>query len=152
MDSLQSLFTHIIHLYYGKAFRKLKELEVHPKQVPMLFLLGRKEGLSQREICEEMKIKASTVAVSIKRMEKSGLLVRREDEKDQRIWRIYLTERGKRIGCSLKEIVEESELFDNIGDCVISLHEFINNNSDKYGFCYNGSDRIEINMKDCVIC
>ena len=109
MDSLQSLFTHIIHLYYGKASRKLKELEVHPKQVPMLFLLGRKEGLSQREICEEMKIKASTVAVSIKRMEKSGLLVRREDEKDQRIWRIYLTERGKRIGCSLKEIVEESE-------------------------------------------
>ena len=50
------------------------------------------------------------------------------------------------------EIVEESELFDNIGDCVISLHEFINNNSDKYVFCYNGSDRVEINMKDCVIC
>lgn len=25
------------------------------------------------------------------------------------------------------EIVEESELFDNIGDCIISLHELIHN-------------------------
>ena len=50
------------------------------------------------------------------------------------------------------EIVEESELFDNIGDCIISLKEFISNNSDKYGFCYNGSDRVEVNMKNCVIC
>ena len=50
------------------------------------------------------------------------------------------------------EIVEESELFDNIGDCIISLNEFISDNSDKYGFRFNGGDRVEINMKDCVIC
>lgn len=50
------------------------------------------------------------------------------------------------------EIVEESELFDNIGDCIISLKEFISNNSDKYGFCYNGGDRVEVSMKNCVVC
>ena len=50
------------------------------------------------------------------------------------------------------EIVEESEIFDSIGNCIISLNEFISEMSDKYGFCFNGGDRVEINMKDCVIC
>ena len=50
------------------------------------------------------------------------------------------------------EIVEESEIFDSIGNCILSLNDFINEKSDKYGFCFNGGDRVEINMKDCVIC
>ena len=50
------------------------------------------------------------------------------------------------------EIVEESEIFDSIGNCIISLNEFISEMSDKYGFCFDGGDRVEINMKDCVIC
>ena len=49
-------------------------------------------------------------------------------------------------------IVEESEIFDSIGNCVIGLHDFINDMSNKYGFNYNGGDRVEVNMKDCVIC
>ena len=48
------------------------------------------------------------------------------------------------------EIVEESELFDNIGDCIISLNELISDNSDKYGFRFNGGDRVEIRIKECV--
>ncbi len=50
------------------------------------------------------------------------------------------------------KIVEESELYEDIGDCVLDLHDFICNNSDKYGFCFNGGDRVELNTKDCVIC
>ena len=50
------------------------------------------------------------------------------------------------------EIVEESEIFDSIGNCIISLNEFISEMSDKYGFCFNGGDRVEVGMKDCVIC
>lgn len=49
-------------------------------------------------------------------------------------------------------VVEESEMFDNIGDCVLRLNEFISDMSDKYGFCFNGGDRVEVNMKDCIIC
>jgi hypothetical protein len=50
------------------------------------------------------------------------------------------------------EIVEESEIFDSIGNCIIGLNEFIDKNSNKYGFCFNGGDRVEVSMKDCVIC
>jgi hypothetical protein len=48
--------------------------------------------------------------------------------------------------------VEESEIFDNIGDCILGLHDFICKKSDEYGFRFNGGDRVEVSMKDCVIC
>ncbi len=49
-------------------------------------------------------------------------------------------------------VVEESEMFDNIGDCILSLNEFISNKSDEYGFRFNGGDRVEVKMENCVIC
>ena len=75
----------------------------------MLFILQKKEGMSQREICDEMKIKPPSVAVSIKRMEKAGLIERKPDEKDQRVVRIYVTEKGKSLSKQIEKVVKESE-------------------------------------------
>lgn len=96
-------------MYFGRAYEALREMDVHPRQVPMLHLLGKKEGLSQREISQEMKIKPPTVAVSIKRMEKSGLIIRRTDEKDQRMSRIYLSPKGRELTENVQKMVEDSE-------------------------------------------
>ena len=106
-DSLQSLFIKTTHMYFGRAYEALREMDVHPRQVPMLHLLGKKEGLSQRQISEE--IKPPTVAVSIKRMEKSGLIIRRADEKDQRMSRIYLSPKGRELNENVQKMVEDSE-------------------------------------------
>ena len=96
-------------MYFGRAYEALREMDVRPRQVPMLHLLGKKEGLSQRQISEEMKIKPPTVAVSIKRMEKSGLIIRRADEKDQRMSRIYLSPKGRELNENVQKMVEDSE-------------------------------------------
>lgn len=108
-DSLQSLYMKMTHLYFGRAYEALREMDVHPRQVPMLHLLGRKEGLSQREISSEMRIKPPTVAVSIKRMEKAGLIIRKADDKDQRMSRIYLSPKGRELNGNVQKMVEESE-------------------------------------------
>lgn len=108
-DSLQNMLVKLTHLYFKRAFAALKETDIHPKQVPLLGLLSTQEGQSQREISQALKISAPTVAVSIKRLEKSGILERRADEKDQRMSRIYLTEKGKAITEKVKSCIEESE-------------------------------------------
>ena len=46
---------------------------------------------------QPVRREAPTVTVSIQRLEKIGIIVRKQDEKDQRIGRIYLTEEGKAI-------------------------------------------------------
>ena len=42
-DSLQSLFIKTTHMYFGRAYEALREMDVHPRQVPMLHLLGKKK-------------------------------------------------------------------------------------------------------------
>lgn len=108
-EPLQALFGRITHLYFCKGFKMLQEMDVHPKQVPILYFLRENEGLSQNEISKQMHIKPPTVAVSIKRLEKSGIIERRADAADHRISRVYLTEKGVELSERVKERLEQSE-------------------------------------------
>ena len=96
-------------MYVEKCFGKLKGLGIHPRQMPILAVLWKEDGCSQKELASQLGVKPPTVTVSIQRLEKIGIIVRKQDEKDQRISRIYLTEEGKAI-LKLEEgekIVEE---------------------------------------------
>ena len=75
----------------------------------MLGLLAHKDGLSQREIAEKLHIKPPTVNVTVQRLEKAGFLYREADEKDQRISRIYMTEKGKQAKESGMKKVQDNE-------------------------------------------
>lgn len=108
-DSLQNMFVKLTHLYFRRVFAMMKETGIHPRQIPLLGLVSCKQGVSQKEISEILKISAPTVAVSVKRLEKAGMVERRNDEKDQRILRVYLTEKGKRITETARAHVEENE-------------------------------------------
>ncbi len=96
-DSLPILLGQISHLQLLKAYGLLEELGVHPKQVPTLIILRHHEGISQRDLVDLLRVKAPTVAVTIKRLERAGYVERRGDTADQRISRIYLTNYGKEI-------------------------------------------------------
>ena len=65
--------------------------------------------MSQREIAEHLRIKPPTVNVTVQRLEKAGFLFRKADEKDQRVSRIYLTEKGKQAKERGMKRVEENE-------------------------------------------
>ena len=87
----------ISRLYMMKCFGRLQKLGIHPRQMPILAVLWRKDGCSQKELAEKLDVKPPTVTVSIQRLEKAGIIFRRQDEKDQRVSRIYLSEEGRSI-------------------------------------------------------
>lgn len=95
--SIQSLMMEISRMYMEKCFMKLKKLGIHPRQIPILAVLYKEDGCSQKELAAKLGVKPPTVTVSIQRLEKSGLLIRKQDEKDQRVSRIFLSEEGKKI-------------------------------------------------------
>ena len=99
--SYLSMLMRIDRRFMGKCFGQMQELGIYPGQIPVLGLLAYKDGLSQREIAEKLRIKPPTVNVTVQRLEKAGFLYREADEKDQRISRIYLTEKGKQAKVSL---------------------------------------------------
>ena len=56
----------------------------------ILIWLERQPGLSQKELAEILEVEPITVARLIDRLEARGMVERRPDPKDRRIWRLHL--------------------------------------------------------------
>ena len=56
----------------------------------ILFWLERQPGLSQKELAEILEVEPITVARLIDRLEGRGMVERRADPADRRIWRLHL--------------------------------------------------------------
>lgn len=56
----------------------------------ILIWLERQPGISQKELSELLEVEPITVARQIDRLEGSGMVERRPDPRDRRIWRLHL--------------------------------------------------------------
>ncbi len=59
-------------------------------QWAILIWLERTPGISQKELAELLEVEPITVARLIDRLEARGMVERRPDPKDRRIWRLHL--------------------------------------------------------------
>ncbi len=103
-DSLYFIFLEVLRLHYYRTHMLLDKIGVYPGQPPLLFILNKHNGLSQKEIAKKLGIKPSTITVMLKRMESGNLVCRRQDSKDQRVSRVYITEEGRRLCEKSKEL------------------------------------------------
>ena len=96
-EGIYGLIGKVNHKSAIYGFELLKEKKIHPRQMPLIIHLSKKEGCTQKELADMMQIKPSTLNVMIGRMEKNGYIEKKQDEKDSRKSRIYFTEKGKNI-------------------------------------------------------
>lgn len=82
-------------------------LDVTPYQWIVLYRLWEQEGLTQAEIAERTIKDKPTITRMVDVLEKKGLVIRRNVENDRRVYKIYLTEKGKILEQKLVPIVEE---------------------------------------------
>jgi DNA-binding MarR family transcriptional regulator len=61
-------------------------------QWAMLLRLARNPGLSQKELADLLEVEPISVARLADRLEQNGLIERRADKSDRRIWRLHLTD------------------------------------------------------------
>lgn len=108
-SSLLSLLMKVDRHFMARCFGQMQGLGIYPGQIPVLGMVSKKEGLSQKELAEILRIKPPTVTVSVQRLEKAGFLYKKPDEKDQRIARIYLTEKGKETKARALQRIRENE-------------------------------------------
>ncbi len=106
-----SLFMEINKAYAAKCYGQMTRLGIHPGQIPFLMLLSERGEMSQKEVAGELHVKPPTVNVMVQRMEKAGLVSRRQDQKDQRVTRICLTEKGMRIKEKVVFHVKENDQY-----------------------------------------
>lgn len=87
----------LIKEHRRQADEALKQLGLYAGQEWILFLLWEKDGLSQSQLAARLRLELSTITKSVQRMERAGLVKRRDDEQDSRISRVYLTEAGRAL-------------------------------------------------------
>jgi len=68
--NIYEIFKEVIREHFIRREKLLSGLKLYRGQAPILLLLSERDGLTQKEIVENMKIKPSTVAIMIRRMKK----------------------------------------------------------------------------------
>lgn len=115
-DTLYHLFTQVIRLHFMRVHARLEKIGLYPGQHPVLFILKHhKEGLSQKELANHMRIKPATLTVMLKRLENTQVVERRPDPVDQRITRVYLSEKGRALTGEMELVMDviDKECFRN---------------------------------------
>jgi DNA-binding MarR family transcriptional regulator len=84
-------------LFARNINRQIKPLGVSAGQLPVLLALAEVGGLTQKQIVQRSAIEQSTMAATIARMEKGGLILRAPDPLDRRASRFDLTAQGRGV-------------------------------------------------------
>ena len=88
----------LVPMQHQQAEVRCQKIGLHTAQELVIFRLLDEDGLSQSRLAARLGVEIGTVAKTVHRMEKEGLLIRRQDAEDARISRVYLTEKGRRLG------------------------------------------------------
>jgi MarR family transcriptional regulator for hemolysin len=72
------------------ADKRARSHDMTRAQWGILIWLERQPGISQKELAELLEVEPITVARLVDRLERRGMVERRPDPRDRRIWRLHL--------------------------------------------------------------
>ncbi|MDO4644114.1 MAG: MarR family transcriptional regulator [Cardiobacteriaceae bacterium] len=96
-ESAGYLANSMARLFAVALAESLRTLELAPAAFGLLLELWQGDGLSQRDLVERTDIEQATIANTLARMERDGLLTRTPHPHDARMQQIYLTEKAKQL-------------------------------------------------------
>ena len=106
---LHMILGQLLHLSKNGAGYLLESMQLNSGQAGVLFVLNAHGKLSQRELAEMTRVKPPSMTVALRKIEELGYIKKEPDEKDQRIIRIDLTEKGREGVCKISKVIREME-------------------------------------------
>jgi Transcriptional regulators len=100
VNLMARLFAHALQA-------RIKPLGLSTGTFPVLLALWEREGQTQRELVTELGVEQATMANTLSRMERDGLITRRAHEADARVQTVWLTERAKGLEQAATEAASE---------------------------------------------
>lgn len=97
MILIEENFRHVCIKIKKKGREILNDFEITPPQFTALLELINNGDMTIGELSSRMYLACSTVTDLLDRMERNELVVRVKDEKDRRIVRIHVLEKGHRL-------------------------------------------------------
>lgn len=150
----QEMGNEIIHLFRNsyRSFnrlvgRRIANSGVYQSQHQLLMKLGHNPNCSQIELADKMNISPAAVAVSLKKLEKGGYIVRKTSQEDSRFKQVEITGKGREVieksiewfDCMEQEIFEvfSDEELEQCKQYLERIHKRLNQLSQDDGQVYN---------------
>jgi DNA-binding MarR family transcriptional regulator len=89
------LANHMARLFANALAERIKPLGLAPAQFMTLLALWEEDGLTQRELVQRLDVEQATMANTLTRMERDGLIERRPHPQDGRSQVVHLTAKGR---------------------------------------------------------
>lgn len=105
-DSLGFLLNDIARLMRKRFDVRARRIGVTRAQWHTLSVLKRNEGCNQGMLADLLEVEPITVGRMIDRLEDAGLVERRRDPADRRVWRIHLTDKAQPVLIELRAIAD----------------------------------------------
>jgi DNA-binding MarR family transcriptional regulator len=91
------LVNHMARLFATALADALQPLGLAPAQFMTLLELWQEEGLTQRDLVQRLDVEQATMASTLNRMERDGLITRRPHPQDGRAQCVHLTEHARSL-------------------------------------------------------
>jgi len=91
------LINHVARIFARGLTEEIRPLGLAPAQFVILLELWREEGLTQRDLVDRLALEQATVANTLGRMERDGLITRRPMSHDARAQSIHLTAAARKL-------------------------------------------------------
>ena len=105
IDSLGYQIGLLGRLYDRHVQSALKNFGVAPGQFAPLVMLFEQDGLTQADLCRRINVEQPTMANTLGRMERDGLIKRKADTADKRRSLVFLTPKAKEVRAKIMESV-----------------------------------------------
>lgn len=99
----------LAHTQRARAASRLAPLGLFPGQELMLMQLWQEDGRSQKELGGLLGLDHSTVAKSVQRLERAGLVKRSRSPVDGRVVLVHITEEGRALEAPVLAVWSELE-------------------------------------------
>jgi len=93
----------------NRAEAAFNELGLYTGQEWVLFQLWNEEGQTQTQLVSSLRVEPPTITKTLDRLEKTGLVERRQDPDDARVSRVYLTPAGRVLEAKVRKVWDELE-------------------------------------------
>jgi MarR family transcriptional regulator, organic hydroperoxide resistance regulator len=118
VSEIERYLREISNIVKRKGREILNHFPITPPQFDALLFLHNEGDMTIGELSQKMFLACSTMTDLIDRMEKNGVVERVRDERDRRVVRIHLLEKGRDI---IEEVLEArraylAEVFSHLSD------------------------------------
>ena len=109
MDSATYLASLLAKGFSRSLQQRSEALGFSPGQFPLLIELWNEDGLTQRQLIDRLDIEQATMANTLARMERDGLVERRQHPTDKRAQQIYLTPKARDMEADAKQAAIDAD-------------------------------------------